>query len=664
MAGSDELMLKARSGDPESLRVLLLRHQRNLRLFAAAFLPLISDVDRVVRAVSLAAARTIKDAPDDEALPGWLRAQARTLIAAELARMAGDATIQRDPLVHQLVTAGGERLASQRDDADPEPHLRKRLQMMPKGALDLLVQRFGQGLTLDQLAEKRGLGAEDLAIALQTSCRQLDWTADAFGGAGLDAAHYRVLDAVLSGDADADGDGLRRQVADDPGLAMRAGRDARTHLIAAAWHLPDIALDARDLAPGTRRITNTRQFPSPGAGNPAAKPASSPARRAAPSRRNLPATASGSDRQAERSERSSRTVTLVSLIGAGALVLIGVVALIMRSSASTPVRPLPAPATATAPPATQVLPPAPPTTSTTPVPAVTPAGAPAKESDRNALFGSGSDALPAPVVAYGVRRLVSGYSGPLLRVRRAGDNVERDITATSTGGLDTASLILFVGKADGHVATWYDQSGTGNHLTQPAPDTQPLIARNGALEIENGRPVITFDRTKFQHLSTPAAVQAGTLFALVRTAGPSSGAQGIIGSRAEGKGNEVDAYYPIVDRDRNGKGEWWIGQRDKFDKVDFPMPAKRLVLWASATDGANQPTISLHLDGAPIGSKRLQRPGIPAIGPTVVGCLYWHQQLVDPFSGSLGELIMLPPAISQEAHAAITTNLKTWWRLP
>lgn len=670
MDESAELMLKARAGDGESLRLLLARHQRNLRLFAASLLPVLADVDRIVRAVTISAARGIKDAPDVDALAEWLRTLARTQISAELERLAGAAERVSDPLIHQLVASGRERLADLPGDADPEPLLRRRLQMMPKGALDLLAQRFGQGLPLAKLADLRGLSADDLALALQTACRQIDWSADAFGGAGLDLADYRALDGLLASDptAAADAAVLRRQIGNDPGVAMRAGRDARTHLLAAAWHAPELAIEARDLAPATRRITNTRRFPTPAAGatanrpteSPAEiKPAAPPARRPASTRRILASAAPGFEHSSDRNEKRSSTTTLISLIGGGILVLAGVLALILRSQPTE----MPKPAIAAPSRATTA-----PTLPTVTPPTVTSAAAATgvatvSSGDRNALFGSGPGSLPLPLVAFSVRRLVGTYTGPLLRVRRSSDNVEHDIGATSTGGLDTSDLTLFVGKNTGQVVRWYDQSGAGNHLSQPSPEAQPLIARGGALEIENGRPVLSFDRARFQHLSTPGAIQAGTLFVLIRHAEGGGGAQGIIGAKAGG-GSDNDAYYPIVDRDRNGKGEWWLGQNGHNNKLEFPMPAKRLVLWHSDSDGANPPTISMHLDGVAIGTKRMESQAIVAVGPTVVGCLYWNRILADPFGGSLGEVIMLPPALSAEAQATITANLKVWWRLP
>jgi hypothetical protein len=663
------LMLKAHGGDPESQRLLLNRYLRNLRLFAAAFLPTLADIDRVVFAVAGEATRAFAEASEGDAFAGWLRGLMRRRLNDELAALAGDAGRQADPLARAMIASARERLKNRIADIDPEEALRRRLQLTPKGALDLLAQRFGRGQPLARLAELRGLSVDDLTIALQTACRQLDWSGDAFCGAALDIPHYRTLDGLLCNDPDSDGRELRQAVQGDPELAGRSERAARAYLIAAAWYTPELALAAPPPAPapGTRRITNSgnppRRIPTPGAGSqvdrPAPKPTSAGTRRiAAPSRRGMPAAEA-------RDQDRGQGATIIIVAVAAVLVLGGLLALYLRGGTThplpaTPVAALPADTPATT--AGDQSPVAAPSAPAKPANDPAPAG-PAPAGDRQALFSGGAGALPMPLAAYSVRRLVGGYGGPLLKVRRTSDGAERDIAATSAGTLDTASLTLFIGRSDGQVMTWYDQSGAGNHLTQPAPATQPLIARKGTMESENGRPALSFERTRFQHLTAPGALAAGNLFVLVRSAGPDGGAQGLIGSRSD-SAVEIDAYYPIVDRDRNGMAEWWLGQQGTNEKLELPMPARRLVLWHSASDGAAPPTLTLRLDGGQAVSRRLSRAGNPASGPTTVGCLYWKHNLVDPFSGSLGEVIMLPPALTPEAQAAITANLKAWWHLP
>jgi len=80
--------------------------------------------------------------------------------------------------------------------------------------------------------------------------------------------------------------------------------------------------------------------------------------------------------------------------------------------------------------------------------------------------------------AYSLRLLDSTYTGPAVRVRRASDNAERDIYF-SGGQLDTTTLESFASGTDAFVTTWYDQSGSGNHMTRTSAANQPKIVSNG-----------------------------------------------------------------------------------------------------------------------------------------------------------------------------------------
>jgi len=90
-----------------------------------------------------------------------------------------------------------------------------------------------------------------------------------------------------------------------------------------------------------------------------------------------------------------------------------------------------------------------------------------------------------PHTAFGLRRLKSGYRGPLIRVRRASDNVERDIYYDVAGNLDTSDLLSFVGASSGFVTTLYDLSGQGRDATQTTSAQQWRIVNAGVLETLN-----------------------------------------------------------------------------------------------------------------------------------------------------------------------------------
>jgi hypothetical protein len=92
---------------------------------------------------------------------------------------------------------------------------------------------------------------------------------------------------------------------------------------------------------------------------------------------------------------------------------------------------------------------------------------------------------------FSIRKIVSGYSGSAIRVRRSNDNTEQDIGWTGTE-LDTASLKTFVGANSGFVTTWYNQNG-GNNATQTTAANQPRIVNAGTVERLSGKVTLFFD---------------------------------------------------------------------------------------------------------------------------------------------------------------------------
>jgi hypothetical protein len=95
--------------------------------------------------------------------------------------------------------------------------------------------------------------------------------------------------------------------------------------------------------------------------------------------------------------------------------------------------------------------------------------------------------------SFSIRKVVSGYSGSAIRVRRSNDNTEQDIGWTGTE-LDTASLKTFVGSNSGFVTTWYNQNG-GNNATQTTAANQPRIVNAGTVERLSGKVTLFFDGT-------------------------------------------------------------------------------------------------------------------------------------------------------------------------
>jgi len=126
--------------------------------------------------------------------------------------------------------------------------------------------------------------------------------------------------------------------------------------------------------------------------------------------------------------------------------------------------------------------------------------------------------LPASAAlagAYGLSRIVSTYTGPALRVRRASDAGELDI-GFSGQGLDTAAATAFMGTSTLGVVAVYDQTGNGRHLTQPVTAAQPVLWLG-----EGGPTVTNYDTDSPMLIPASLAIARGDcgVFMVARTPG-------------------------------------------------------------------------------------------------------------------------------------------------
>lgn len=94
--------------------------------------------------------------------------------------------------------------------------------------------------------------------------------------------------------------------------------------------------------------------------------------------------------------------------------------------------------------------------------------------------------------AYALVRLLTAYTGPVVRVRRDYDESENDFYADLYGNLTTfingqgISIEEWLGTDVGYVTTWYDQSGNGRHATQSTLNSQPILdTANYTIDFKN-----------------------------------------------------------------------------------------------------------------------------------------------------------------------------------
>jgi hypothetical protein len=125
-------------------------------------------------------------------------------------------------------------------------------------------------------------------------------------------------------------------------------------------------------------------------------------------------------------------------------------------------------------------------------------------SGPSASFAGPLDAFTADLAgSWSVaRRLLTSYTGALLRVRRSSDNTEQDIGFASDGSLDTAALLSFCGANSGFVRTAYDQSGAARNFEQSTAGNQPRIVNAGVVDLG-----AVFSATQFLDITSGASSQ-------------------------------------------------------------------------------------------------------------------------------------------------------------
>lgn len=131
---------------------------------------------------------------------------------------------------------------------------------------------------------------------------------------------------------------------------------------------------------------------------------------------------------------------------------------------------------------------------------------------------------------YGLKRFLTSYTGPLIRLRRDSDNAESDFGyVEATGLLDTAAVATWLGGANGYVVTWYDQSGNAKNATQSTTTAQPAYTASGI----NNLPALDFDGSDdaftLPNSTYPTGNSSYTLIATIRT-GSAIGQRGWMGS--------------------------------------------------------------------------------------------------------------------------------------
>ena len=146
------------------------------------------------------------------------------------------------------------------------------------------------------------------------------------------------------------------------------------------------------------------------------------------------------------------------------------------------------------------------------------------------------DQYSGSLVGLSLRKISGAYSGSAIRVRRSSDNQETDIGFNVSGDLDTTALLSFVGSGNGFVKIWYDQSGLGRNATQTTVASQPKIVNNGSVLTQGGKPSIKYDGVDDYMTISTFTSSVKTMFVLFQHNGVDN-YDGVVTARTSGQVN-------------------------------------------------------------------------------------------------------------------------------
>ena len=209
----------------------------------------------------------------------------------------------------------------------------------------------------------------------------------------------------------------------------------------------------------------------------------------------------------------------------------------------------------------------------------------------------------SPAAAYSLRSFDSSADPNVVNVRRSSDNATQDFKASE---ITDGTLATWVGSGnDGHVTTWYDQSGNSRDAVQTSGASQPKIVSSGTVVTENSKPAVDMNigGSTGSRLVPPASFRAANInnYSLF-TAQKPSGTSGLFGVRV-GDAGDNRGYLPY-----NSGGTNYASYGDNLTAISLGSPPTDSQL-ISFIAGSTQGNAQAFLNGSSQGSLSLQDHG-------------------------------------------------------
>jgi len=262
---------------------------------------------------------------------------------------------------------------------------------------------------------------------------------------------------------------------------------------------------------------------------------------------------------------------------------------------------------------------------------------------------------------FSIRRLLTSYTGALVRLRRDSDHAESDFGPDVNGDLDTAAITTWLGGANGFVKIWYDQSGNGYDAAASATKSyQPQYIAIGI----NSKPVFRNNPScSSDRLVVPdeafRSLAAGTILAGCEHNADSNGAIfGLFDADTPEKGFYV--YSPISDgRLRMVFGS---GAASKASTVvDYTDPHIIVV------KGSNGALCHMYVDGTELnyGGGDQNNATTTIASFTRDGAIGQNDSVMTYHDGNVdnAEIILLASALSDADRNAIEADQSTYFNI-
>ncbi|MFN7676113.1 hypothetical protein, partial [Flavobacterium sp.] len=282
-------------------------------------------------------------------------------------------------------------------------------------------------------------------------------------------------------------------------------------------------------------------------------------------------------------------------------------------------------------------------------------------------------------VAYGLRRLSSAYTGPVMQIRRSSDGELRDVffnasgvlalnsvvSAPGGGAATATTLSSWIGANSGTVAVWYDQSGQWRNASQPTPANQPRIINGGVIETQSGRPSILYTGSSF----------------LTHTAFPTTGFTGFsanVIARWTTVGTTQATIQALLDNN-HGSGQGFIFQ-DRPDIIGMPINygVAATPVWGASQDNiqtgngssriltfvADSSTASGFRDGIALTTSAMSGTNYILQNRFMIGAWFNSGSITRYTTGNIPEVIVFPNALSTTARVSLECNQGLYYSIP